>query len=98
MNRKTSFEELKKTWKDKKTLLEKFARAIDWIIFERMTPDGWDIEATLRSKEDSSLSYTSTGVMRPFVYDDLLNLVMHNYGWKTVEEMKVWIDLHVNDC
>lgn len=98
MHRKTLFEELKKTWRDKKALLERFARAIGWSIFERMTLDGWDTEVTLWSKEDSSRSYTSTGVMLPLVYDDLLNLVMHNYGWKTIEEMKIWIDLHINDC
>lgn len=95
MHRETSFEELKKTWKSKKALLKGFAEALGWNIFERITSDGWDIEVTLQSREDNAMSYTSVGSMRPFVYDDLLNLVMHNYRWKTVEEMKVWIDLHV---
>lgn len=94
MHRETSFDELKKTWRSKKALLERFAEAIDGNIFEKMTPDGWDIEVTLQSKEDNTMSYKSVGSILPFVYDGLLNLVMYKYRWKTIEEMEVWIDLH----
>ena len=88
-----TFKEKLKTWRDKKALLERFAEAIGWIIEECRTPDDWDIEVTLRSKNDYKQSYVSVGSMYPDVYDDLLNIVMHNYRWKTIEEMEVWIDL-----
>ena len=97
MGTKTIFEEMKKTWPEKRALLKCYARSCRGEIVESKTGDGWDIMLQLISmnlpNSQKGVIYTSVGPTYPEVYDELLSMVMSSHGWKTVEEMKVWIDL-----
>lgn len=99
MNKKTTFEEKKRTWRDKKALLKCYAESRKGEIIE--TNDDWDIIVHIADCFSPGCSirgimYTSVGSNFPEVYDELLTMVMSSHGWKTIEEMKVWIDL--NKC
>ena len=94
----TSFEELKKTWCDKKALLKCYAESCKGEIIE--THDDWDVIVQIVDRVSPGCSirgvmYTSVGSNFPEVYDELLTMVMSSHGWSTIEEMKVWIDLHI---
>lgn len=91
-----SFEELRKTWRIKKEILERFARALNCEIIEHR--DDWYIIVDIVELGDSSLPrnvmYTSVGTNFPEAYDELLTIVMCSRGWSTVEEIEVWLDLN----
>lgn len=97
-----SFEEMKKTWRDKKALLERYAKSYNGDLVERSSNDGWDIVVQILDHCASpnhslrAIMFESVGTNFPEVYDELLTTVMHSHGWNAVEEMKVWIDL--NQC
>ena len=96
MGTKTTFEELRKTWCDKKALLKCYAESCKGEIIE--THDDWDIIVQIVDRVSpgysTSIIYTSVGSNFPEVYDKLLSMVMSSHGWSIIEEMKVWIDLH----
>lgn len=97
MHRKTSCEELKKTWRSKKALLKCYAESCKREIIE--THDDWDIIVHIADRVSPGYSirgimYTSVGSNFPEVYDELLTMVMSSHGQSTIEEMKVWIDLN----
>lgn len=93
-----NFEELKKTWRSKKELLDRFAKTRKSKIVESKSYDGWDIMLQfVELKPRHSLSgvmYTSVGSTYPEVYDELLKMIMQSNGWRTVEEIEVWLDLN----
>ena len=97
---KTTFEEKKRTWCKKKALLDCYAKSHGGEIIE--SSNGWDIVVHITALNTplspKGIIYTSVGSNFPEVYDELLTMVMSSHGWSTIEEMKVWIDLHVNDC
>ena len=90
-----TFKEKLNTWRDKKALLKCYAESCKGEIFE--THDDWDIIVQIVDHVYPGYSigimYTSVGSNFPEVYDKLLTMVMSSHGWKTIEEMKVWIDL-----
>lgn len=96
---KTTFEEKKRTWYIKKALLNCYAKSRGGEIIESRTNDGWDIAVHITALNTplspKGIMYTSIGSNFPEVYDELLSMVMQSHKWTTVEEMKVWIDLHV---
>ena len=93
--KETSFEELKKTWRDKKALLKRYAESCKGEIIE--THDDLGIIVHIAKRVSPGyIIYTLVGSNLPEVYDELLTIVMSSHGWKTIEEMKVWIDLNMN--
>lgn len=93
-----SFEELKKTWRFKKELLDRFAKARKSTIVESKSYDGWDIMLQFVELKNwyspKGVMYTSVGSTYPEAYDELLTMVMRSNGWSTAEEIEVWLDLN----
>ena len=93
-----SFEELKKTWRSKKELLDRFAKVRKSKIVESKSYDGWDIMlqfVELKNRHSPrGVMYTSVGSTYPEVYDELLKMIMQSNRWSTVEEIEVWLDLN----
>ena len=97
MGTKTTFEEKKRTWRKKKALLKCYAESCRGEIIE--STNGWDIIVQIVDHVSPGclirgVMYTSVGSNFPEVYDMLLTMVMRSHEWTTIEEMKVWIDLH----
>ena len=84
--------ELLASLSETQSLLERFCKALGGSIVKSRTPDGWDWELYIVLGD--RVIYYSCGFYIAEIYDRLLKAVMTSNGWGSVDEMKIWLDLH----